>query len=186
MLLSPANLGGRRGQLLTNPKADFALARQLRGAGGAPLGDVFSFVSGLYFRGKLRYARAFARAPTGVPGCYVMTAGGGLCTPEEAVTLERIRGWSAVSIHEDNPHFTAPLLRHAAALLDTSDATTRFVLLGSVARNKYIEPLLEVFGERLLFPRDFLGLGDMSRGSLLLSAVREQRELDYRRVKPNR
>jgi hypothetical protein len=39
--------------------------------------------------------------------------------------------------------------------------------------------LLEVFGERLLFPRDFLGRGDMSRGSLLLRAVREQRELDY-------
>ena len=56
---------------------------------------------------------------------------------------------------------------------------TRFVLLGSIASDKYVEPLLQVFGERLLFPADFVGRGDMSRGGLLLRAAREGSELAY-------
>jgi hypothetical protein len=84
-----------------------------------------------------------------------------------------------VVVHEDNPHFTAPLLRHASELLEAHDAATRFVLLGSIATNKYVEPLREVFGARLLFPIEFEGRGDMSRGSLLLRAAREKRELAY-------
>ena len=182
MLLSPANLGGKRGQQILDPKSDFALARALRSVGGAPLGDVFAFVSSLYFRGKREYQAAFARPPQGVRGGYVMTAGGGLCALDEAVTLERIRGWAAVAIHEQNLHFTAPLTRHASALLEASASDTRFVLLGSVATNKYVAPLLDVFGERLLYPTRFAGLGDMSRGGLLLAAVRDGRELDYEPV----
>jgi hypothetical protein len=84
-----------------------------------------------------------------------------------------------VPISENNPHFTAPLLRHASLLLDRHDAATRFVLLGSVASNKYVAPLLEVFSERLLFPADFAGMGDMSRGALMLRAARDGQELDY-------
>ncbi len=182
MLLSPANLGGKRGQQILNPKSDFGLARALRSAGGASLGDVFEFVSSLYFRGKREYQAAFARPPSGLLSGYVMTAGGGLCALDEAVTLQRIRGWAAVSIHEQNLHFTAPLLRHTSALLEAAADDTRFVLLGSVATNKYVAPLLDVFGERLLYPTRFAGLGDMSRGSLLLSAVRDRRELDYEPV----
>jgi hypothetical protein len=182
MLLSPANLSGRRGQMLLNPAASFALAQQLRSAQGAPLGDLFSFVSGLYFRGKREYARAFAHAADGALAGFVMTAGGGLCSLDEAVSVERLRGWAGVSIHEQNLHFTAPLVRQASALLEASDERMRFVLLGSVASNKYVAPLLDVFGERLLYPRDFRGMGDMSRGSLLLSAVRQQRELEYEPV----
>ena len=37
--------------------------------GGAPIGEVFSFLSSLYFRGKLTYAQRFAAPPTGVPAC---------------------------------------------------------------------------------------------------------------------
>jgi hypothetical protein len=181
MLLSPAKLSGRRGELLFSPKSDFEIARQLREPGGAALGELFSFVSGLYFRGKAEYARRFAQAQTG-QAALVMTAGGGLCGLSERVTLERLRGWAAVSIRHDNPHFTAPLQRQASALLETHDESTRFVLLGSVASDKYVAPLLEVFGERLLYPSQFLGRGDMSRGALLLRAVREERELDYARV----
>lgn len=166
--------------MLLRPTASFALAEQLRSAEGAPLGAVFSFVSGLYFRGKASYAREFARAENGLPAAFVITAGGGLCLLDERVSLGRLEGWAKVLIREDNPHFTAPLLRHASGLLDAHSAETRFVLLGSVATKKYLHPLLEVFGERLLFPSQFEGLGDMSRGSLLLRAVREQRELDYR------
>ncbi len=159
--------------------ADFELARELRSPDGAPLGEVFSFVSGLYFRGKATYARQFGRAPSGLSSAHVLTAGGGLVPLDERVDLARLRRWAAVAIHEDNPHFTAPLLRHATELMEAHDRATRFVLLGSIATNKYTTPLLEVFGHRLLYPRDFEGRGDMSRGSLLLRAVRERRELPY-------
>ncbi len=190
MLLSPAKLNGKRGRMLFNPEAEFSVARELRSPDGAPLADVFSFVSGLYFRGKVAYTREFARTNNGLPPAWVISAGGGLCTLDERVTLERLRGWAEVSIHEDNPHFTAPLYRHAAALLEAHEPSTRFVLLGSVASNKYLVPLLEIFGEQLLYPKDFAGRGDMSRGSLMLRAVGERRELEYepvtRALRPSR
>jgi hypothetical protein len=178
-LLSPANLSGKRGKMIMNPEASFALARTLQSAEGAPLGEVFSFVSGLYFRGKVVYARAFGCAAPGQSSAYVMTAGGGLCALEARVTLRQLRDWQTVAVSERNPHFTAPLVRQACLLLDSHDPGARFVLLGSVASNKYVAPLLEVFGEQLLFPERFTGLGDMSRGALMLQAARDQRELAY-------
>ncbi|MBV9081410.1 MAG: hypothetical protein JOZ62_01940, partial [Acidobacteriaceae bacterium] len=54
-----------------------------------------------------------------------------------------------------------------------------YVLLGSVASAKYTEPLLKVFGERLVFPIDFVGRGDMSRGGLMLRCARSGTELPY-------
>ena len=56
------------------------------------------------------------------------------------------------------------------------------VLLGSIATAKYVEPLLAIFGERLLFPSAFVGRGDMSRGGLMLRSVREDAELAYEPV----
>src|SRR5438067_2564970 len=84
-LLSPANLGGIRAQMMLSPNARFDLARQLQSAQGAPLGDIFSFVSGLYFRGKLAYARRFARPPDpsepiAAGGVLVITSNAGLRT----------------------------------------------------------------------------------------------------------
>jgi hypothetical protein len=184
LLLSPARLNGPRGRLLLRPEADVELARRLQSPGGAPLSEVFSFVSGLYFRGKAAYAEAFGNSGSEAPAAFVMTAGGGLCPLKERVDSHRLARWANVSIHEDNPHFTAPLYRHASELAKAHDAKTRFVLLGSVATKKYVTPLLDVFGERLLFPREFLGRGDMSRGALLLRAVRERRELEYCPVLP--
>jgi hypothetical protein len=177
-LLSPATLGGRRGRMLMNPAAQFPLAARLR-VEGAALADVFSFVSGLYFRGKVAYARRFGRAPGGLPSALVMTAGGGLCPLDERVTLERLQRWASVSINQANPHFTAPMIRHAYELLEAHDQQARFVLLGSVATQKYVAPLLDVLGDRLLFPAEFAGRGDMSRGAALLRAVRDERELAY-------
>lgn len=178
-MLSPANLGGERAALLENPNATFPLARQLRSPEGAPLGDLFSFVSGLYFRGKMAYALAFSNAPQGLSGSLVISAGAGLRFLHEPVTMERLRSFQGVDIDERNRKFTEPLVAHATALREALGGTARFVLLGSVATDKYVRPLLDVFGEQLLFPPDFIGRGDMSRGGLLLRAARAGRELEY-------
>ncbi len=178
-LLSPANLGGARARLVFNPDADFELARRLRSRAGAPLAAVFTFLSGLYFRGKIAYAEAFGRPPPGLSAGLVISPGAGLRFPHEPVTLARLGAWSKIPIDATNPRFTRPLLRHAIALDEAHGATTRFVLLGSVATEKYVAPLTDVFGARLLFPPDFVGRGDMSRGALLLRSVRAGGELAY-------
>jgi hypothetical protein len=178
-LLSPAHLGGRRAALVLNPTAGFALARALQAPRGAPLGEVFSFVSGLYFRGKAAYATAFGRPPPAQEPAFVITAGEGLRPLGELVTAERLRSWANVSIDGSNRTFTEPLVDDAVALERAHGATTRFVLLGSVATDKYVRPLTLVFGDHLLFPSDFVGRGDMSRGALMLRAARDGRELAY-------
>jgi hypothetical protein len=178
-LLSPATLSGRRAEIVFNPRARFPLAERLHGPGGAALGDVFSFVSGLYFRGKLTYARAFGRPPEGLAPGFVITPGEGLRPVDEVVTVGRLQQWATVEVDAHNPAFTEPLLRHAEALERAHGALTRFVLLGSVATNKYVRPLSRVFGDHLLFPPDFVGRGDMSRGALMLRAARANKELSY-------
>jgi predicted kinase len=182
-LLSPANLAGvRAGLIFDDALADSALARQLRTAAGAPLGDVYSFVSGIYFQGKRAYAEAFGRPPAGLQGGLVISPTEGLRFLHEPVTLERLRGWAHVDIDAGNPRFVLPLRAHAEALdrtLRTLGRETQFVLLGSVASDKYVGPLGEIFGDRLLFPADFVGRGDKSRGALLLNAVRAGQPLSY-------
>lgn len=178
-LLSPANLSGQRAKLVFNPAATFPLAQALREAGGAPLGDVFAFVSGLYFRGKKAYAEAFGRAPPGLSPGLVISPAEGLRFLHEPVTVERLRSWADVPIDEHEPRFVEPLLAHAEALAERFGDSARFVLLGSVATNKYVAPLTRVFGERLLFPPDFVGRGDMSRGAMMLQAARAGVELGY-------
>ncbi len=155
------------------------LALQLRSPGGASLREVFSFISSLYFRGKAAYAAAFGRAPADLEAALVITPSEGLVSVETALTLERAQAWAGVDIDERNDAFTAPLIRHAEELERGYGATTRFVLLGSVASNKYVRPLTRVFGDHLLFPPSFVGRGDMSRGSILLRAAREGVELAY-------
>jgi hypothetical protein len=177
--LSPASSSGLRARLVFNPNADFPVARALRTPEGAPLGDVFSFLSGLYFRGKLGYARAFARPPADVPGVVVMTAGEGLVSPESPVTLDRLRRWAAVPIDAGEARYRQPLVRDARLVDDAAGPDCEVVLLGSIASGKYVDVLLDVFGERLLFPSAFVGRGDMSRGGLLLRCTDDGRELDY-------
>lgn len=177
-LISPANLKGKRGALLLGANARSDLARRLRAPDGAPLAEVFTFVSGLYFRGKVTYARTFGKAPPGLPASFIMTAGGGLCGLDDPVHLARLEGWQNIRVSESNPHFTAPLQRQTSELLDRHPEA-RFVLLGSIASNKYVAPLREVLGERLFYPERLAGLGDMARGSLLLAAAADGRELTY-------
>jgi hypothetical protein len=178
-LLSPAHCGGRRAALLLRAEADFPLARRLKSARGAPLGDVMSFLSGLYFRGKLAYARSFRRVPRGRSGVLVITPGRGLVSPERSVTLEELRAIAAVRVEPAERSYRAPLERDAETLARRVRNGGRVVLLGSIATDKYTSVLAASLGERLHFPLDFVGRGDMSRGGLMLRCVREARELDY-------
>ena len=186
-LLSPANLGGIRAQMMISPNARFQLARQLQGESGAPLGDIFSFVSGLYFRGKLAYARRFARPPDPTDpvtagGVLAITSNAGLRSVDTMVTVESFRAFATGDIDLRNPTYRKPLEQSARALREAIGPDCEVVLLGSVATGKYVDLLLKIFGPALRFPADFAGRGDMSRGGLLLRCVDAGRELEYVRL----
>jgi len=174
-LLSPANCGGQRARLLLNEHAQFDLAREVRSREGAPIGDVFAFLSGLYFRGKLAYARRFAPSPD---DALVITSNRGLVSPDARVTLNDLRALGDVPIDARDLRYREPLERDARALAGRAP-TAQVVLLGSVASGKYVDVLLDVFGARLHFPADFVGRGDMSRGGVMLRAVDAGVELPY-------
>jgi hypothetical protein len=174
-LLSPASCRGKRATQILARRARFPLADELRSPRGAALGDVFAFISGLYFRGKLTYARAFA-APRDI---HIITPTAGLRSPDTFVTPTAIRDFARADIHPGNASYRTPLEQSAAALLREVGTGCDVVLLGSIASPKYVSVLVDIFGERLRFPVDFVGRGDMSRGGLLLRKVREGVELEY-------
>jgi hypothetical protein len=179
-LLSPARIGGVRARLLLNRRAPFALARQFQ-AEGLPLAEVFSFASALYFRGKMAYARRFARLDAGEL-VRVITASAGLADPEQKITPAELTAMGREDIAADNPRFLAPLHRDASLLAGQLAPDGTAILLGSIATAKYRDVLLQAFGPRLVFPRDFVGRGDMSRGGLMLRAARSGIELPYTSV----
>lgn len=184
-LLSPANCSGERARQVLRPEASFELATRLRTPPGVSLGEVFEFVSGLYFRGKLAYARAFARPPRGVPAdasVLVITPSAGLCPADTLVTRDHVRAFARVDINAANRLYRVPLETTARQLGERLRGRADVVLLGSIASAKYVEVLLDVFGSRLKFPAEFVGRGDMSRGGLMLRCVAARRELDYIRV----
>lgn len=177
-LLSPANASGIRAGLILREEACFPLALRLRD-GQLSLGEAFAFISGLYFRGKLAYAHAFARPPANVPGTLVITACGGLLPPELLLNRETLRAISSAPVAASETRYRIPLERDARLLAEHMGSRCEIVLLGSVATPKYVEPLLKIFGERLLFPSEFAGRGDMSRGGLMLRCVRSGQQLTY-------
>lgn len=174
-LLSPANCAGRRASILLREQAAFPLAVQLRDA-GAPLGEVFSFLSGLYFRGKLAYGRTFAPADG---GALVITPGRGLVSPDVVVRMEDLHAIAAIGVSQDEPRFREPLERDITALAEALDADDRVVLLGSIATGKYVDVIERHLDGRLRFPAAFVGRGDMSRGGLMLRCVQNREELEY-------
>jgi len=180
-LLSPASVSGERSRQLLARGAQFELARRMREK-GASLGEVYTFVSSLYFRGKLTYARKFATPPHGVPGALVITPGRGLVAPETCITLRDVRAFARVPIDAAERRYAKPLRDHAAELRARLPQDAEVVLLGSIATAKYVDVLLPVFGRALLFPGDFVGRGDMSRGGQLLRAARTGVELAYRPI----
>ncbi len=182
-LLSPANCGGRRAQQALSPEARFDVAERLRLPEGIPLGDLFTFISGLYFRGKLAYASRFAAVPASTPagvgsGVHIITPTAGLRSPDTRVTAEAVRVFAASDINAANESYRRPLEQSASAL-HQAIGEVPVVLLGSIASPKYVDVLLGVFGEQLCFPVDFVGRGDMSRGGLLLRQVTAGVELEY-------
>lgn len=182
-LLSPVRLDGARAKMLFRPEARFELALALRTVSGAPIGDAFRFVSGLYFRGKLAYGSRFARSPSGAAwlgsGALVITHNRGLVPVETRVCLEHLEAFAQTDLRAGGRDFRAPLERDAKELATALSGADEVVLLGSVASDKYVTPLLDALGDRLVFPQDFVGRGDMSRGGLLLRCVEAGRELAY-------
>jgi hypothetical protein len=178
VLVSPARIGGPRSSLLLRPEADFALAGRLRER-KATLGEAYAFISGLYFRGKLAYAEAFAAPPAGLPPALIIVPGLGLVSPGTMIDVEQLGRIGEISIEHKNRAYRDPLLRDARLLDQNAGPACRYLLLGSIATEKYSEPLLEVFGDRLLFPVEFVGRGDMSRGGLMLRRASSGDELSY-------
>ena len=165
--------------MIMRENAEFELARRLRSASGVTIGEVFTFLSGLYFRGKIAYANAFARPVRGKSGVLVITATRGLIDAATPIGLDDLREFAEVDIDESDPRYRLPLERDALKLATQLKNSGDVVLLGSVATGKYVSVLLEILGDRLRFPADFVGRGDMSRGGLLLRCAVDARELEY-------
>ena len=178
-LLSPAYAGGQRARMIMSERAQFELARRLRSENRPTLGEVFAFLSGLYFRGKLAYANAFTQPAPRMSGVLVITPNRGLVPAGSPIGIEDLRDFGRVNIDEDDPRYREPLERDAKKLAKRLTANCEVVLLGSVATGKYVDILLAHFGTRLRFPADFVGRGDMSRGGLLLRCAVDRNELPY-------
>ena len=179
-LLSPASCGGKRAALLFNDRAEFDIAKRVRSEEGAPLGEVFSFLSGLYFRGKITYARMFENPPPRrASGVHIITPTDGLCSPYVIVTLKDLERFATVPIEAEESRYRWPLERDAKKLADEIGPKCDVVLLGSVATGKYVDVLQPIFGDRLLFPQEFVGHGDMARGGILLQRAASGVELTY-------
>jgi len=174
-LLSPANTSGQRARQLLSPRAKSDAAQLYRTEEGVPIAIAFAFMSALYFRGKITYAMHFG----GVENTLVIAPGYGLVPPTWCITEERMKVLSNTPVDVRKRNYRKPLERDALGLAERFDADGQVVLLGSVASGKYIDILLPIFGNRLRFPAAFAGLGDMSRGGLLLRAARANRELIY-------
>ncbi len=164
--------------MLTREQAAFETATKLR-AGTATVGEIYTFISGLYFRGKMAYAAAFGAPPPGLAHALVIVPGHGLLPADTPVTLADLRAISEVPVDEDHAAYRDALCQSAAQANTHAGPDPNWVLLGSIATAKYTAPLLDIFGDRLLFPSDFVGRGDMSRGGLMLRCATSGDELAY-------
>lgn len=164
--------------MLLNERAQFDLAQRLR-LKTVLLGEVFSFLSGLYFRGKLAYAKKFSNPPPGLAGILVITTNRGLLDADIPVDFKQFQAFSTLDIDEEDPRYRRPLLQTARHLELQLSEPCEIILLGSVATGKYVNVLHKVFKDRLRFPAEFIGRGDMSRGGLMLRCAVDNTELSY-------
>jgi hypothetical protein len=158
-----------------SPRASFEAAQLYRSADGVPIATAFAFMSALYFRGKIAYARQFA-APDNI---LVIAPGFGLVPHDWRITEERMKVLRRTPVDAAKRNYRKPLERDALGLADRIGDDGQVVLLGSVASGKYVDVLWPIFDGRLRFPVAFAGLGDMARGGLMLRAARAGRELEY-------
>ena len=172
-LLSPASTSGLRAKQLASPRAKFPTALRFQ-AGEVMIAEAFAFMSALYFRGKIAYALHFG----GTDNTFVIAPGFGLVPPTWTMTPERMKKMSRTDVDVKDRTYVKTL-RDTATKLAAAAPDSEVVLLGSIASGKYVDVLWPIFGERLRFPVAFAGLGDMSRGGLMLRAVRADRELEY-------
>lgn len=178
-LLSPAYAGGGRARMIMSERAQFDLARRLRSKRGATIAEVFTFLSGLYFRGKIAYASVFAQPFAESSGVFVITPTRGLVDAGMRMTIDDLREFAEIRIDENDPRYRKPLEQSVQRLAKRLSAQADVVLLGSIATGKYVDVLLANFQERLRFPGDFVGRGDMSRGGLMLRCAVDRQELEY-------
>ena len=181
-ILAPADTSGRRAQYILDNNAKFDLARKMRTPAGAPIGRVHTFLAGLYFRGKVAYAKAFATPPPEVEPSYVITPDRGLIATDVCIGVAELREMSEADADPRNTRYKEPLERHLKPLA-ANKKIDEVILLGSVGSNKYVDVLLRMFGDKLLYPQEFVGRGNMSRGGLLLRRIVERRQLTYVPVK---
>src|SRR3989442_11924814 len=146
-LLSPANCAGLRARLVMRREARFDLGRRVRDPGGAPLGEVMTFMSGLYFRGKLAYARAFAAPPD--PACpvtrdgvLVIAPGAGLKPAAAAVSLRELTAFARVDVAADNPRYRRPLLAAPRTVAPRIGDDCGLGPLRSTASDRVVQPLV--------------------------------------------
>src|SRR6476469_10634981 len=102
--------------MLLREAATFDLAVRVRTPRGATIGEVFSFLSGLYFRGKLAYAQAFEAPPPRMRGTLIITTNRGLIPADTHVTADDLRAMGCQPIDNDEPGYQLPLSRSVAAL----------------------------------------------------------------------
>ena len=124
-LLSPANCSGKRAGYLLNGTSSAPLAGRLRSRSGAPMGDVFTFMSALYFRGKLAYASAFANPPHGWNGVQVIVPGRGLCPASTSIDLAALQRDREGGGRPRRERYTRPLKRDARAVGEHMGGATR-------------------------------------------------------------
>jgi hypothetical protein len=112
-------------------------------------------------------------------GVFVITSNRGLLAPSVRMTVDDLAALAKTDIDPSAEPFRKPLQRDAEALAQALGRRGEPVLLGSIATPKYLDVLLSAFTQELLFPREFVGRGDMSRGGLLLRALDGRQELAY-------
>ncbi len=167
-LLSPAYCGGRRAGYLLREGSTLPLAMRLA-AGTLTLGEAFSFMSGLYFRGKLGYAQAFGRHET---PALVITPTRGLLPPETLVTPASAARVRDVDVDaDDRPLSRGRSIAACGRSRDRCRPRRASSCWAALRPASTLTCSTRTFGERLHFPSDFVGRGDMSRGGLMLRCV---------------
>lgn len=135
------------------------------------LGEAFSRISALYFRGKLAYARHFGNGSASVDAVQVITPSRGLLPAGADVTPELLDEFASTPIGADEPAYREALANSLGLLSEKVGPVGEFVFLGSLATPKYTDVLVERLGRSVFTPEAFVGMGNMKRGSILLRAV---------------